>query len=92
MIKWYVLEHGGFPDRGRRGWQLFPVEPEKNCVEISKTAEKVAVRVRPSFDKKEKHVGLEKIIYCLSPDIHAFYFCSNLGRTRTNKTTFSAVL
>ena len=52
----------------------------------------VAVLVRPSFDKNEKHVGLGKIIYCLSPDIHAFYFCSNLGRTRTNKTTISAVL
>ena len=64
----------------------------RKMLKFLKIAEKVAVRVRPSFDKNKKHVGLGKIIYCLSPDIHAFCFCSNLGRTQTNKTTFSAVL
>ena len=30
--------------------------------------------------------------FSLTIDIHSVSFCSNLGRTRTNKTTFSAVL
>ena len=30
--------------------------------------------------------------FSLTIDKRTFYFCSNLGRTRTNKTAFSAVL
>ena len=70
----------------RLGRMLLTVGACEKCVEISKTAECVAVRVRPSFDKNEKacRAGKDNL---LSFTRHTcFYFCSNLGRTRTNKT------
>ena len=76
----------------RVGRMLLTVAACEKCVEISKTAECVAVHVRPSFDKNEKHVRLRKIIYCLSPDLHAFIFARILDGHEPIKHTHSAVL
>ena len=75
----------------RVGRMLLPVAACEKCVEISKTAECVAVHVRPSFDKNKKCMTGED--NSLSYTRHTlFIFARILDGHEPIKHTHSAVL